>query len=313
MKKNLILFCLPLFIMSAGEYPCKTADKQWQLSGLDTTTVFGMTVHNGHLYAGTRGNGIYRLSNNGQSWSPVNTGLTNLFVRSLLSAGTTLFAGTKNGVFLSADNGTTWISGNTGIAEGITVFSLLSVNDHLYAGASSGVYHSTNGGASWTLQSNGFAGMPYVYALAWQAPNIFAGTQENSIMKSGDNGLTWTRSNTGIPPGMTISSLHVFNTTSLMCGTDGAGCFLSNDQGANWKMINNGITSDRFFGLTACNKVIYGGALNTVFKSADNGLSWTALPVAGLPPNVSVNSILVYNKKIFISTDTGIYSYEDIE
>lgn len=283
-------------MMCAGKYPSTPPARQWELSGLDSITVFGMISH---------------TANNGKTWTAVNTGLSNQFVRSFLSNGKTLLAGTKNGVFISSDNGVNWSPHNTGMAPGITIFSLLSINNNLFAGAASGVYRSGNAGASWTLQSNGFTGSPYVYALTSQGTDIFAGTQDNSVMRSSDNGDTWKPSGSGIPSGMTISSLQVLGSTSLMCGTDGAGCFSSNDGGNNWKLIRNGITHDRFFGLSSSKKAIYGGALNSVFRSTDNGISWTAITTNGLPAKVSINNIFVDGGKIFICTDTGILSYVD--
>ncbi|MCK7528688.1 MAG: hypothetical protein MZV64_69590 [Ignavibacteriales bacterium] len=62
--------------------------------------------------------GVFLSTNNGTSWTAVNTGLTNTNVRALAVSGTNLFAGTDGGgVFLSTNNGTSWTAVNTGLTN----------------------------------------------------------------------------------------------------------------------------------------------------------------------------------------------------
>jgi len=74
------------------------------------------------LFAGTDG-GIFLSTDNGTSWTAVNTGLTNTTVHALAVSGANLYAGTEGGVFLSTDNGTSWTAVNTGLTN-TTVLSL---------------------------------------------------------------------------------------------------------------------------------------------------------------------------------------------
>ena len=62
------------------------------------------TNPNGDLYAGTPGDGVFRSTNNGASWSAVNSGLTNLFVYALaVDSSRYVYAGTAGGgVFRTA-------------------------------------------------------------------------------------------------------------------------------------------------------------------------------------------------------------------
>ncbi len=56
------------------------------------------------LYAGDYGGGVYKSINGGESWNPINTGLTNLGIYILEIdpvKPSTLYAGTMNGVFKS--------------------------------------------------------------------------------------------------------------------------------------------------------------------------------------------------------------------
>ena len=63
---------------------------------------------------GVQGRGVFVSTNNGTSWTAVNSGLTNTDVRALAVSGTNLFAGTGGGgVYLSTNNGTSWSAAGT--------------------------------------------------------------------------------------------------------------------------------------------------------------------------------------------------------
>ncbi|MEX0601758.1 MAG: regulator, partial [Bacteroidota bacterium] len=78
---------------------------QWvQTNGPYGGFVRSLAVSGTNLFAGTDGGGVFLSTNNGTSWTQVNTGLTNTDVRSLAVSGTNLFAGTDGGgVFLSTN------------------------------------------------------------------------------------------------------------------------------------------------------------------------------------------------------------------
>ena len=61
--------------------------------------------------------GVFLSTNNGTSWTAVNTGLTNTACPALAVSGTNLFAGTEGGVFLSTNNGTNWTAVNAGLTD----------------------------------------------------------------------------------------------------------------------------------------------------------------------------------------------------
>ena len=115
------------------------------------------------IYAGTRSgfggvfSGVFKSTNGGGSWSPINAGLTNSDVLALAidpATPATLYAGTSGGgVFKSTNGGESW----TAISIGLTntdVFALAidpSAPATLYAGTfGGGVFKSINGGGSWT-------------------------------------------------------------------------------------------------------------------------------------------------------------------
>ena len=73
----------------------------------------------GTLYA-RAGGGVFKSVNAGESWSAVNTGLSDQFVLVLAidpQTPATLYAGTYRGVFKSINGGGSWSAVNTGLSN----------------------------------------------------------------------------------------------------------------------------------------------------------------------------------------------------
>ncbi len=105
----------------------------------------------------------------------------------------------------------------------------------------------------------------------------------------------------------------VFKDTTLYVGTYGHGIFASNNNGASWDSLNNGISNPYIRSLSINGQNIYAGTVGGgVFKSSDNGLSWTKVN-SGLKDTViltlSFDNILLFagslQQGIFKSTDDG--------
>ena len=57
------------------------------------------------LFAGTSSKGVFRSSNQGTTWTPVNRGLENATILSFANDQTYIYAGTNKGVYRSSNNG----------------------------------------------------------------------------------------------------------------------------------------------------------------------------------------------------------------
>ena len=79
------------------------------------------------LYAGNEILGVFKSVDGGENWTPVNDGLTNLWITSLAidpQTPSTLYAGTNDGAFVSLDGGLSWQAASEGLPDTPIVFSL---------------------------------------------------------------------------------------------------------------------------------------------------------------------------------------------
>ena len=108
------------------------------------------------VYATARTQGVFRSSDGGRTWQPINTGITNLTMGSSAPViidptnPLTLYVGSDGGggVFESLDGGDHWFAVNSGIDDLRVQGLAMDPNDPtvLYACGPSGVYKTITGG-----------------------------------------------------------------------------------------------------------------------------------------------------------------------
>ena len=112
-----ISLMLPMFLLSQEVYSAT-----WQLTGPFGGDIKAFVVDPTipqTLYSGTLGGGVFKSVDSGDTWSAVNSGLTNTTIYSLAIDPTNaqiIYAGTSgSGVFKSINGGTTWSAFNIGM------------------------------------------------------------------------------------------------------------------------------------------------------------------------------------------------------
>jgi len=254
-----------------------------------------------NLFAGTRG-GVFLSTNNGTSWTAVNTGLTSTWVWSLAVSGTNLFAGTwGGGVFRSTDNGTNWTAVNTGLTN-TDVRSLAVSGTNLFAGTwGGGVFLSSDNGANWTAVNTGLTNTR-VLSFAVSGTNLFAGTDGGGVFLSTNNGTSWTAT---ALRGLIVRSL-AFSGTNLFAGTI-LGVFLSTNNGTSWTAVNTGLPIRSVSSLAVSGANLFAGTRGRgVFLSTNNGTSWTEVNT-GITnvADLSIFSLGVSGTHLFAGTVVG--------
>ena len=237
----------------------------------------------GHIFVGTQGGGVFRSTDNAETWTGINNGLTATNVRALAISPTDhIFAGTFGGVFRSTDNGDHWIAVNNGLEFPFVISLAVNSDGDIFAGTfeGGGVYRSTDDGENWTLVDNGLTNT-YVTALAINSSgHIFAATFGGGAFRSTDSGDSWSQLNTGVP-NATFLSLAINASGYIFAGGDPlggpVGVIRSTDNGESWQPVNNGLTTGN--GINALiatpNGYLFAGTYGDgIFRSSDNGDNW---------------------------------------
>ncbi len=181
---------------------------------------------NNNLYAGTWGNGVFKSTDNGTTWTEINTGLTNLAVHALVvNSANNLFVGTfGGGVYKSVDHGNNWNSLNGPYDH---IWSLgVNSNDMLFVGTySSGLFTSTDNGMNWTYESG--VASNYIYGVSVDtSDNVFVSAWEGGVYYFSKLLTESTWQNYGMV-GFRVSSIAISpDTRSLFAGTSDGKVFV---------------------------------------------------------------------------------------
>ena len=289
------------------------------------------TIYAGGAILGT--SFVFKSTDSAMNWAPffipgvvnqlaIESGIPNV-----------IFAGTSSGVFKSSDRANSWTTINSGITDlNVQSLVIDPLNTAvLYAGtAVGGIFKSTSGGASWSAVNNGLVGHRLSINVGPLAVDprdsntIYAGSPGSGIYKSSNKGGSWIRINNG--PFDQLSSLAIdpLNSATVYAGTYDSGVYKSTNGGASWSPSGTGLVFPYIYTLAIDPRdpnVIYAVTGFGVFKSTNGGGSWSALSDDFYPSSLVIdpsNSQTLYavsyydcddygcNSTVFKSTDAGI-------
>jgi hypothetical protein len=210
--------------------------------GFNYVNDFAMSP-SGDVFTATSGvgdlRGAYRSSDNGDSWTKVNSGLGNTQLLAIAaSPGGNVFAGTDayggGGVFLSADNGENWTP--TGLTDVMVPALAINSAGHIFS----------------------------------QATFVSVGSDSSAVFRSTDHGESWTNLglfNFGVNAFAFNSSGHIFVATD-------EGAFHSTTNGDSWVQINSGLANKLLRAIVVDERgVVYAGTESGVFRSVQQATS----------------------------------------
>ena len=140
MRKSIILMLTYINLTLLLSFPATPVIAQanfWEQTNGPGGNIRSLAINsNGDIFAGTTLGGVFRSTDNGDNWSPINTGLTTTAVLALAINGSgEIFVGTfSGGVFRSSDNGDNWSAISVGLTN--TNVGALSINSNgdIFAG-----------------------------------------------------------------------------------------------------------------------------------------------------------------------------------
>ncbi|MCI0556108.1 MAG: T9SS type A sorting domain-containing protein [Anaerolineae bacterium] len=161
-----------------------------------------------------------------------------------------------------------------------------------------GVHKTTDGGLTWQVNSQGFGLFrPYDVIVDPNNPQVIYVCGDGlrmGVVKSCDDGLTWTKSDTGIVPDhhdYTVRAMALDAKRNILYAGDlsgGGGMYRSLDGAAHWELLSTSGFNAIDMLVDQEQGTVYVATYQGVRKSEDQGKIWnlisTGLPIASINP-----------------------------
>lgn len=209
-----------------------------------------------------------------------------------------IFGMKSKSVFRTMDEGSTWEILNAGLSHDGN--SIVTQGNNVFIGNIDGVYRSVNNGENWTKVNDGLNDST-VNVLAINASRIFAGTNNGKVFFSDDNGQQWNEIE-GAFPNKKVGSF-AFSGQEILVGFHGAGVYKSEDDGNSWALASsNGLQNKVVECLAIINNTIIAGTTNGLWRSLNNGETWTSISGFG---GYHVNACVNFKGEFYIGTSSN--------
>ncbi|HXN32940.1 MAG TPA: hypothetical protein VN894_13815, partial [Polyangiaceae bacterium] len=276
----------------------------------------------GVLYAGAGGTvvqsnpaaGIFKSTDQGASWHPVNYGVYDYHVASLLANGTTIYAGTTN-LLRSVDRGFTWQQMTPPSSVGL--MSAIGAQGNLVVTASSygGDYVSTDSGNTFTASQSPAGNTPSVAVLG----SVILFANGSGVFRSIDGGATFTgvqgiSNGTQMGANLACDGIQTCYANAHNTATIGDQTVLlkSTDAGATWTPL--GLTNTPVLAVSDTG-ILYVLSGTVIARSDDGGATFVSVNVpttnGAFQPNCFFGAFAARANQLFAACPDGVYRSDD--
>ena len=299
-----------LLYIATNDYIYKTRDagKTWTnvSKGMTHSRVISLAVDPllpANVYAGTKGDAIFKSFNGGHQWISQRKGLEGVTITSVVheikfvpGSSQHIFAATSMGVFETENAGATWAKRMDGMIEVLMVVTIdVDPNQPqtLYAGTSGGVYRSFDGAKTWTKVNNGLVPPEVLKAsralsvvkikIDPHAPHTVYTATLKGLYKTTNGGESWQRIGEALPDQFFSDLILDPMNPGAVFVASRAGVHTSRDGGQTWDAINEGLTNLNVRALVISPtdpSTLYTGTNRAgLFRTNNGGLVWEPVPL----------------------------------
>lgn len=198
-------------------------------------------------------------TNGGQTWVDKPTNVINSGIRKMYSYRGKIYISTGEGVYSSNNFGNQWTLMTNGLGK--DPISAFNLNDKFFAaGTEQGLYISVDNGQSWMKKNDSFSNsQDRVMGIAFKDTLIYVCTYDK-IYFSNDKGNSWVNISHKLDSVFIRDIITIGK--SLIVGTLGNGVYLTNDNGENWRQINQGFPENQFIeNFLQTNNFLFAGSM----------------------------------------------------
>ena len=299
-----------ILYIATNDYIYKTRDsgKTWEniSQGMTHSRVISLAIDPlfpANVFAGTKGDAVYKSFNGGQSWISKRAGLEDVTISSVVhqlvfgpGSSQHIFAATSMGVFESEDAGDSWVKRMDGMIEVLMVVTIdLDPNQPqtVYAGTSGGVYKSVDGARMWqkvndglvspeVLKSSRALGVTRIKVDPHDSRNVYIATL-NGLYKTTNNARLWRKIGGSLPDHMLSDLVLDSSRKDVLYVTSRKGVHKSTDGGETWQAVNAGLDNLNIRALAMSpldpDSLYVGTNGSGLYRSPDGGVHWESVPL----------------------------------
>lgn len=299
MKAFILKSCIALAItLTLSDY--SSGQPYWHIQNSGTTSNLNSIKHRptviGEIFIAGDNGVILLTTNYGLAWERVNSGTdADLTSIEFLSSETALICGSGGTMLESTDGGRNWHSVVTNTTHNINDVVLSQYPTTIYAVGDEGLFMSLTNGV-WTssiIDTSDYNSL--LVEFGFNTPRrIFVGGDYGEMRLSTNNGITWTRLNTGIQGNINRAT----DETTFQFVCDGGKVIYTN---GSQIFVNNSGTTNDLHGVSSSNGIVYCGKNGTVLKNSVPVLTYT---------NKKLNAVyLPNNYETFIVGDSALIMF----